>query len=270
MALVSIEPQPFEDSQAAQAPGGAQESGQESEAALGSLLEALREIPDPRDPRGVRHPLASLLALCIVAFVCGRQNLKQIRRFGRDHPEVLDALGFPRRRSPSVPTLSRTLRALDLGALQRALARWIGGLADTAWKKRRCAVAAVDGKTSRSAGTHVLSVFLHDVERVIWQAPVDEKKNEVAVLKQDLEALFEAYPFLSLLTGDALYAGEPLCREIIGHGRHYLFQIKGSQPHLYEKLRLVFSPSLSRAPDPKRATGEKKGRLRRRARVVRG
>lgn len=242
----------------------------ESEAALGSLLAALREIPDPRDPRGVRHPLASLLALCVVAFVCGRQNLKQIRRFGRDNPGVLDALGFPRHRSPSVPTLSRVLRALDLALLQRALARWIGGLADTAWKKRLCGVAAVDGKACRSAGAHVLSVFVHDVERVIWQAPVDKKKNEISVLKQDLEDLFEAYPFLHLLTGDALFAGAPLCEAIIGHGRHYLFQIKGDQPHLHEKMRLVFSPALSRPPDPERATGEKKGGAHRRARVVRG
>jgi len=237
------------------------ESSEPGAEALRSLLEALEEVPDPRCPRGVRHPLASLLALCIVAFICGRQNLKQIRRFGRDYPDILEALGFTRRYSPSVPTLSRVLRAVDLAVLQRVLGRWIGGLVDTAWKKRQCGVAAVDGKACRSAKAHVLSVFVHDIERAIWQAPVDKKKSEVTVLKKDLEALLHAYPFLQVLTGDALFAGRPLCEQIIAHGRHYLFQIKGDQPQVLAKMRLVFSPQLSRPPDPSRATGEKKKRV---------
>jgi hypothetical protein len=64
------------------------ESSEPGAEALRSLFEAFQEVPDPRRPRGVRHPLASLLALCIVALICGRQNLRQIRRFGRDYPEI--------------------------------------------------------------------------------------------------------------------------------------------------------------------------------------
>lgn len=65
--------------------------------AVESLLEALSEIPDPRKPRGVRFPLSSILGLCVVAFVCGRQNLTQVMRFGRLHKGLLKDLGFPRR-----------------------------------------------------------------------------------------------------------------------------------------------------------------------------
>lgn len=35
------------------------------------LLEALARVPDPRDPRGVRYPLASVLAVAVCAVMAG-------------------------------------------------------------------------------------------------------------------------------------------------------------------------------------------------------
>lgn len=229
-----------------------------------SLLDALGEIPDPRKARGVRFPLSSILGLCVVAFVCGRQNLTQVMRFGRLHGDLLEDLGFPRRRSPSVPTLSRVLGATEISHLQQALGWWLASLADSGRKRARCAVASVDGKTSRSAGVHVLSVFLHDVEQVIWQVPVATKDNEISAFKQALSDLFETYPFLRIVTGDAMFAGAPLCSDLIEHGRHYVFQIKADQKNLYEKMGLVFAPQLARRASDSSLTGEKK-RLRHRA-----
>lgn len=228
-------------------------------ASVKSLLEAFGEVADPRKARGIRYPLASVLALCVVAFMCGRQNLTQVMRFGRAHPQLLEALGFPRpHRTPSVPTLSRVLGAVSIRDLQRALSRWFVGLVDSGRKRRRSAVGAVDGKTSRASGVHVLSVFLHDVEQVIWQAPVGAKENEISTFKRALGELLETYPFLQILTGDALFAGEPLCSSLIGHGRHYVFQIKADQRHLHEKMELVFAARLATEPKTDALTGEKK------------
>jgi hypothetical protein len=72
------------------------------------------------------------------------------------------------------------------------------------------------------------------------------------------EALLQADPFLQVLTGDALFAGRPPCGQIIAHGRHSLFQIKGDRPQLLAKMRRVFSPRPSRPPAPSRATEEKR------------
>jgi len=230
-----------------------------------SLLACLEQVADARKRRGVRYPLGSVLALCIVAFVCGGQNLSAVSRFGRDHLALLKELGFPRRRSPSVPTLSRVLGLVSVAALQEALSRWLRSLVDSARKRERCAVAAVDGKSTRASGVHVLNVFLHDVQQVAWQVPIASKDNEISALKQSLDGLFAAYPFLQVLTGDAMFAGEPLCSQLIERGRHYLFQIKADQKNLYEKMQVIFSPALSRHAPPSALTGEKK-RLRRRAR----
>lgn len=229
-----------------------------------SLLEALGEIPDPRKPRGIRFPLSSILGLCVVAFVCGRQNLTQVMRFGRSHKGLLKDLGFPRKVSPSVPTLSRMLGATKVADLQKALGRWLVSLVDSGRKRGRCAVASVDGKTSRAAGVHVLNVFLHDVQQVIWQVPVEAKENEISALKEALSDLFDAYPFLRILTGDAMFAGAPLCSDLIEHGRHYVFQIKADQKNLYEKMGVIFAPQVARDASEESVTGEKK-RLRRRS-----
>jgi hypothetical protein len=229
-----------------------------------TLLQAFAQVPDPRRRRGIRHPLSSVLALCVVAMLSGRQNLTQIHRFGKSNPQVLETLGFRKRRSPVTTTLSTLLGCVRIGQLQEALAAWLCGLFHSARAQAANAAAAVDGKTSRASGVHVLNVFALDMRQAIWQCAVDEKANEITALRQTLGALFEKYPFLRILTGDALFAGNPLCSEIIGCGRHYLFQLKGDQKHLHEKLELVFAASLHRAPDPSCLTGEKK-RLRRRA-----
>jgi len=233
--------------------------------AAASLLDCLRQIPDQRKARGVRFPLAPLLGLCVVAFICGRQNLTQIRRFGRDHLDLLLELGFPRRRAPSVPTLSRVLGSVRITDLQQALKEWLLGLVDSVRKRQACRVAAVDGKTSRAAGVHVLNVFLHQAQQVIWQLPIAAKQNEISALKQSLAELFAAYPFLQILTGDAMFSGEPLCAELIAHGRHYVFQVKADQKHLLEKMELIFAGKLQRPVNQASLSGEKKKRLRRRA-----
>lgn len=232
--------------------------------AVCSLLEAFADIPDARCASGRRHPLPILLGLCVIALLSGRQNIAQIHRFGLDYPEVLDALGAKRPKHPPVPTtLSDVLGIVRVNDLQISITKWFASMFRSARAQARNAVAAVDGKTSRAAGVHLLNVFLIDVQQTIWQAEVDEKANEITVLRAILPELFEKYPFLKILTGDALFAGNPLCSEIIRHGRHYLFQVKGSQHQLHEKLELVFARCLNREPDSAHLTGEKK-RLRHR------
>ncbi len=232
-------------------------------------MDAFRSVPDPRHARGIRHPLPSILALCVIGFLSGRQNLTQIHRFAKDHREVLEALGTRRRWVPVPTTLSTTLGLLRISQLQDALANWLCGLFRSVRAQAAGAVAAVDGKSTRASKVHVLNVFALDMRQAIWQCDVGEKANEITALRKVVSAMFEKYPFLRILTGDAMFAGNPLCSEIIVHGRHYLFQIKEDQKHLHEKMELVFARHLSRPTEESHLTGEKK-RLRRRSRGVRG
>lgn len=58
------------------------------------LLERLAEIPDPRDPRGIRHALAVVLALAACAVLAGATSLLAVGEWIADAPEhVLEQLG---------------------------------------------------------------------------------------------------------------------------------------------------------------------------------
>src|SRR5687767_2811087 len=84
-------------------------------AALGQeLAPYLREIPDPRGRQGRRYALVGLLALCLVGFCTGSQGYLSVARWARFLKlDVLQALGFPRGRTPCAATWLNLFRVLD-------------------------------------------------------------------------------------------------------------------------------------------------------------
>ncbi|WP_345144773.1 transposase family protein, partial [Dactylosporangium darangshiense] len=51
------------------------------------LLHALTQIPDPRDPRGVRYPLAGLLTVAVCAVLAGASSFAAITDWLHDLDE---------------------------------------------------------------------------------------------------------------------------------------------------------------------------------------
>jgi hypothetical protein len=116
------------------------------EQAIGrSLRAAFAEVPDPRKPRGRRHPLPALLALSTAAMLSGARSLYAIAQWGRLQPAaVVEALGFTRDQTPCVATLHRAFKALDARAFEAALAGWAQGQVGDGWE-----AVALDGKALR-------------------------------------------------------------------------------------------------------------------------
>ena len=106
--------------------------------------------------------------------------------------------------------------------------------------------ASVDGKALRNVcddkgnPIYMINVFAHDIQMVLAQIEIPNKKGESTVLRDHLKALFDRYPGLRLLTGDAAFNGRDLCKEITYLGRNYLVQIKGNQKKIHEVLKLHF------------------------------
>ena len=109
-----------------------------------SLREALASVPDPRHPQGRRHPLAAILALAVCAMLGDCRSWYAIAQWGRDHPELTQALGFTRAQTPGVATLHHVFRRLDVAAFEDALTRWALAAAPD-----QLSVLAVDGKALR-------------------------------------------------------------------------------------------------------------------------
>ncbi|WP_307542760.1 transposase family protein [Streptomyces sp. V3I8] len=56
---------------------------------LPDLLERLAQVPDPRNPRGVRHPLLTLLTLTARAVLAGARSLHAVSEQVADAPPAL-------------------------------------------------------------------------------------------------------------------------------------------------------------------------------------
>jgi hypothetical protein len=146
---------------------------------------------------------------------------------------------------PVDTTLSRALAGCSLEDMQNAFTEFLQTiLAETG----EPITAAVDGKSSHQyfdAEDHpilMLNVFVHDLKVTLNQWSVrGDKTNEPGCLKQHLASLFQKYPMLELLTGDAIFAQRPLLEELKQHGRKYLFQLKENQGDAFEAVKYAFS-----------------------------
>jgi hypothetical protein len=202
------------------------------------LLEVLQALPDPRKPRGVRHPLPAVLALATVAILAGHSSLEAIAQFGRDHGAPLAfALGFRRAKTPTKSALSKLFRRLDVAAFEAALGGWLQG-------RPGCAEApavAIDGKTLRGSkdgeapGVHLLTAFVPAAAAAIAQLRVDAKTNEH---KAALRLLGILPPLAGrVVTGDAMFTHRDFAQEVRDRGGDYLLFAKDNQATLREEVR---------------------------------
>jgi predicted transposase YbfD/YdcC len=221
------------------------------------LLEHLARVPDPRDPRGVRHTLTSLLLAAIAAVLAGAQSLAAVGEWIADAPpQVLAALGIRRdpltRRfePPDEATIRRVLESVDAGALDAAVGSWLAGRLRAAdqgqrhgWHQRRA--VAVDGKAVRGTrhassdgqAVHLLAAADQQAGAVLAQASVDGKTNEITAFAPLLEPLDLAG---AVVTADALHTQREHAEFLVSEKKaHYILVVKKNQPGLHAQLRTL-------------------------------
>lgn len=215
----------------------------------GSLAEALAAVADPRHPYGWRPqyppiPLVGLLQLAVAATLCGARSLYAMAQWGQerlqDDPAVLLALGLPPGRSPSVATLHRVFKALDVAAFEQAVRAWLArtGVGPTD-------PLAVDGKSLRGIhgegipGVHLVAAYAHRAQVVLAQLRTTGKGHELAAA-QDL--LTQVPVAGRLVTGDALLTQREVSEQIVAGDGDYLLPVKDNQPTVRADLEAAFSP----------------------------
>src|SRR5262249_5882575 len=176
-----------------------------------SLIELLREIPDPRRAQGKRHPLAGVLSLLVLAMMAGMRGLQGVVDFGRNlPPDVVAGLGFTRPKTLAQSTLSVILRAIDIEALESAVSRWLQAQAD----RNGWTAIAIDGKSLRGSSgeqlpaVHLIAGYAHEAQVVLAQLRVDSKTNEH---KAALELLGLLPVAGAGVTPDAMFTHPHLC-----------------------------------------------------------
>lgn len=202
------------------------------------LTDVFAQVPDPRDPRGVRHPLSGLLAVASAAVAAGAASLVAIGEWVADAgQEALQRLGIgPGGRRPSESTIRRTLAVVDADDLDRRLGAWAAVRVGQIGGRR---VIAVDGKSMRGAAVdgvrpHLLSALTHLDGAVVGQLAVPDKGSEIPALK-DLLGPMDLTG--TVITADALHCQRDTATWLVGRGADYVMTVKGNQPKLRDRLK---------------------------------
>ena len=146
-----------------------------SAAELVGICDFFAEIDDPRSPLGRRYRLATLLALCAAATLCGARGWKAIHEWIQDlSPKVL--AHFKCRKAggeyqrPSIYCIRSIMTKVDPEQLSKACAEYCRSIG---WDRDSEAIAAC-GRTMRGSTdddgrrTHVLAACTHGKATPIW------------------------------------------------------------------------------------------------------
>ena len=109
-----------------------------------ALIDTLGEIPDPRRGNAQRHELLDILAIALVASVCGAESCVDFAEFAEDRETLLREFLSLKNGLPSHDTFSRVFRLLDPAAFGRAFEAFLDDLGAAG-----DGVLAIDGKTLR-------------------------------------------------------------------------------------------------------------------------
>jgi predicted transposase YbfD/YdcC len=224
------------------------------------LLEMLAGITDPRDPRGVRHRLLTVLGVAVVATMAGAANYRELGSVAADLPQRLLRLlsarwDRARRRfaAPSGATLRRVLIELDGDELDQAVGAW---LREHATCDEQGWAIALDGKDLRGSwsgdGRLVLfSAMTHRTEGhdavVLGQIHVPEGTNETTQVRQLLDPLDITG---ALVTADAAHTCTDTARYLVEDRRaDYLLTIKGNRSSLHAAAITAARTLIAGEPD---------------------
>ena len=223
------------------------------EAPAGSLADALAAIPEARRPYGWSPgrsplPLAGMLQVAVAAMLCGARSLYAVAQWARERveedPEALVPLGLPAGRHPSVATLHRVFKRLDVVAFERAVGAWLERTG-----VQRVSALAIDGKALRGIhgdrvpGVHLVAAYAHEAGSVLAQVAAPGKGHELAAAATVLETVALKG---RVVTADALVTQRARCDQIVEREGDYVFPVDANQPALRSEVEEAFSPMAGR------------------------
>jgi predicted transposase YbfD/YdcC len=224
--------------------------GQEAEAGMPGLAAVYATLTDPRDRRGRRHPLVSILLLVQAAVVSGASNLSAIRHWIKTAPEpvlaeceVRPARRDGRRVAPHGDTVSRVLENLDPAELDAAYAAARSDQMSHERHGEDLAGLAVDGKAQRGTAhraaraRHRMGAFLHEDAIMVATCDVDGKSNEINAFAPLLDQIADIKNLV--VTGDAMHCQRKHTAYLRSRGAHYVFPVAGNQPGLFDQLDVL-------------------------------
>lgn len=229
---------------------------------IAELYALFAQVADPRCPRGVRHHIATVLTVMVLAVLAGARNFREAGDRAADLPPLLLAGAGARRDprsgaplAPSGSTLRRVVEDIDADAADLLVCQWIARRAqprpdtpgDRDTHPRRG--LAMDGKTVRRSGAgdpegnvKLFSAMLHEQAVVIAQIRVPDATTEVTQVAVLLDPVDLAG---TVVTGDAAHTQTETAAYICRREGDYVLTVKGNQPSLLDTIAVKLAATAS-------------------------
>lgn len=206
-----------------------------------SLLEYFADLPDPRIERCKEHELIDIIAIAILATICGAEHFTEMEEFGRSREVWLKTFLGLKNGIPTHDTFARVFARLKPSEFHERFLRWVQAVA-TATEGE---VVSIDGKTARRshnkragiAALHLVNAWATRNHLVLGQLKVDKKSNEITAVPELLRVLEIKG---CIVTVDALNTQKEIAHEIREQGADYVLALKENHPKLHAEVRGIF------------------------------
>jgi predicted transposase YbfD/YdcC len=217
---------------------------------IGHLLDYLRRVKDGRKRRGIRYRLEIILALFIMAKLCGENKVYGIADWVQLRSEYLiEALDLKlkRKRLPHHSTYRRILTdEISADELEIIFSEYLAQLP----RRGQEMVIVIDGKTVRGTitiedpfGLHLLAAYLPGEGIVLMQMVVEkDKENEIVVAPKLLQCLDLRN---KVVIGDAMHTQRQISAQIVEAGGDFVWIVKDNQPNTHQAIEQLFAPEKS-------------------------
>ena len=199
-----------------------------------SLVEHLKQIPDPRVKRTQRHELMDILVIALCATICGADNWVGVVQFGVAKLEWLSTFLKLPNGIPSHDTFGRIFRILDSKVLERVCIQWLQSIAGTIE-----GVVSIDGKTlcgsrdGERSPLHLVSAWAHQNSILLGQVQTDKKSNEITAIPQLLKLLAIKN---CIVTIDAMGCQKTITKDVVEARADYVLTLKANHPYLHRQV----------------------------------
>jgi len=211
-----------------------------------TLIEQLKQIPDPRKIKGRRHPLWMILFFSLLGFLCGYAGYRPLADFCRQHQSSLRyLLDLPNGQAmPSYSTFRRSF-------LQVAPQGWIDTFNQWALAtlpELKAALLSIDGKSIRCTSTggnsqeqnFVTLVSLYGQQvGVVQLLMMENKKCSEIHGAQALIAQLPALPPGQCFSFDALHTTQATVKAVNATEQDYLLALKSNRAETYAAVETL-------------------------------
>jgi len=208
----------------------------------------LRHFDPMIDPRhhNIHHPLSDLIAIALLAVICGAENWAEVARWGRAKQRWLGTFLKLPHGVASRDTFGRLFARLDPAAFERCFVCWATSLAESSAGK----LVAIDGKTIRrsfdrasdKSAIHMINAWCGENHLVLGQLASEAKDNEITAIPKLLELLDIDG---ATVTIDAIGCQKKITRQIDDQGADYVLQVKANQGRMAKQLKLTLDEAIA-------------------------